>query len=330
MKKTVICLLALLLTGSISLNAQFGNSKLVLTEGVINEQLKQTIETNISAFLQSCNKAVMEGKNPNLDKNATTKDARDRFLSMWKTSPMSCNVSLIERHCLTRPAGGYQIRGIPVTMLDAPEEEQDQELVFNLTADGKVDDIFIPVDIHQYNGIISNNNEEEDINRRLMVLDFIENFRTAYNRKDLPFLKTVFSNDAIIITGKEVKIKPNSDGVMQSLPQSKFVIQVSTKKEYMDGLQRVFKKNTYINLSFDDIIVLQHEQYEDVYGVTLKQDWRSSTYNDVGYLFLMIDFKNELLPEIHVRTWQPAEFKGETLRHDEIFQMGNFDLNIIR
>ena len=330
MKKTIVCLLILLLQGSVLLHAQFGDSRLVIADGLTNEMLKQTIEKNISEFLHSCNMAVMEGKNPKLDKNATTKDARDRFLAMWKTSPMNCAVSVIERSCLTRPAGGYQVRNIPVIMLDAPEEEQDQELVFNLTTDGKIDDIFIPV--HQYADIISNDNKEDDIDRRIMVLEFVENFRTAYNRKDLPFLEKVFSNDAIIIVGKEIKIKPKTDDVMRSLPQSKFVYQVKTKGDYLTSLKGVFKNNKYINVDFDEIIVLRHdqEQYKDVYGVTLKQDWKSSTHSDVGYLFLMIDFKDELHPEIHVRTWQPEMFDGRKLRRDEVFQLGNFPLNSIR
>ena len=43
---------------------------------------------------------------------------------------------------------------------------------------------------------------------------------------------------------------------------------------------------------------------ENIYGVTLHQAWRSSTYNDDGWLFLLWDFNNEEQPQILVRTWQ--------------------------
>jgi len=326
-RKKLIYLMTLLLFSSQMLKAQLETSNLVITDGIRSEMLKKTIETNVSNFLTACNIAVIKGNKPNLDGKTTTGDARSRFMAIWNTSSLCCSVSTLERNCLTRPAGGYQIRDIPVTMMDAPEADRDQEIVINLTADGKIDDIFIPVS--QYTNLLSANQTMEDISLRTVVLDFVENFRTAYNRKDINTIESVFSNNALIIVGKEIKQVPNSDAAMRaSLSTAQFEYQVKTKGQYIAALRNVFKTNKYIDVNFDSITVLQHEDYPKVYGVTLRQVWNSTMLKDeTGYVFLLIDFRDESHPLIHVRTWQPEEYEGHKLRRDEMFQMGNFDLN---
>jgi len=326
-RKTLFYLIALLLCSNQALKAQLETSKLLITDGIRNENLKRTIEKNVSDFLYACNSAVINGKKPNLDKKATTEDARKRFLSIWDMSPLACSVSTLERKCLTRPSAGYQIRDIPVTMYEAPEGEENQEIVITLTADGRIDDIYIP--ITQYADLLSANEETEDISLRIMVLDFVENFRTAYNRKDANFIESVFSNNAVIIVGKEIRQKPNSDNAMRSsMSSAQFEYQVKNKTQYISALRNVFKNNKYINVDFSEIMVLQHESYPQVYGVTLKQVWDSSLLNnDIGYVFLLIDYRDVDKPLIHVRTWQPEKYDGRQLNRDEVFQIGDFNLN---
>jgi len=323
-RKNLIYLIVLWLFSSQFVRAQLEVCNLVITDGIRDEAVKNTIEKNVSSFLTACNKAIIKGKKPDLHQDAATNDGRKRFLSIWSTSSLSCNVSQLERKCLIRPAGGYQIRDIPVTMYDAPADQQNQEIVINLTSDGKIDDVFIP--ITQYADLLSANIKTEEIDLRMMVLSFVENFRTSYNRKDLKFIETIFSNNAVIITGKEIKPLPNSDKALRnSISTAQFEYQVKTKGEYIASLKKVFNNNKYINVEFDDIVVIRHPdpQYP-VYGVTLKQNWHSSTYSDTGYVFLLIDFQDQLHPIITVRTWQPEKYNGRDLRRDEIFQIGDF------
>ena len=308
--------------------AQLENTRLVITDGIENEKVKLSIQENVSTLLTNCNEAVMKGKAPGIGKVEITSDGKSVLSAIWKSSSMSCPVSLLERPCIVRPNnGGYQVRNIPITMHDAPESNQDQEIVINLTADGKIDDIFIP--IHQYNDILSKNVSVEDFGRRQVIIDFVEKFRTSYNQKDLGYLKKVFSNDALIITGKVIKQVPKTDQTLQSLGREKVVYQTSTKEEYMTRLAGTFKRNKYINVLFSDVKVIQHPMKKDIYGVTVKQDWNSTTYSDVGYVFLLIDFKDEFNPMIVVRTWQPDQYNGQKLSREEIFSIGSFD-QIIR
>lgn len=304
--------------------AQLEQTRLVLTDG-INGSVKQSIEDNVSWLLQTCNEAVMTGKKPDMDGNSITKEARKAVEEMWKTSPMACPVSQIEEICI-QTSTGYQVRNIPVTMMAANDSVKDQELVVSLTDQGMIDGVSIAISENKYKEIMSEHESVSDLYRRQVIVDFVENYRTSYNRKDLKYIESVFSDNALIITGKVVKEKPKSDYALRSLSSENIVYQKRTKKEYIANLKKVFASNKYLNVIFDEVEVIQHPKLTDIYGVTLKQEWNSDRYRDVGFVFLMIDFQDELHPLIQVRTWQPEKLDGRVLARDEVFNLGDFDI----
>lgn len=304
--------------------AQLEQTRLVLTDG-INGSVKQSIEDNVSWLLQTCNEAVMTGKKPDMDGNSITKEARKAVEEMWKTSPMACPVSQIEEICI-QTSTGYQVRNIPVTMMAANDSVKDQELVVSLTDQGMIDGVSIAISENKYKEIMSEHESVSDLYRRQVIVDFVENYRTSYNRKDLKYIESVFSDNALIITGKVVKEKPKSDYALRSLSSEKIVYQKRTKKEYIANLKKVFASNKYLNVIFDEVEVIQHPKLTDIYGVTLKQEWNSDRYRDVGFVFLMIDFQDELHPLIQVRTWQPEKLDGRVLARGEVFNLGDFDI----
>lgn len=304
--------------------AQLEETKFTITDGLENTSLKTAMEHNVSSFLKACNVAVMEGDKPEVEEELTD-DAKDVLKQMWKTSPMACPVSTIEEICL-QTSDGYQVRNIPVTMMAAEKGEGEQELVLHFTSSGAIDNISIAIEENKYKEILSEHESVEDLYRRQVIIDFVENYRTAYNRKDLPYIESVFSDNALIITGKVIREKPKSDYAMRALSHEKIVYQKRTKKEYINNLKRVFKSNKYINVLFDEVEVIQHPKLTDIYGVTLKQEWHSDRYSDVGFVFLMIDFQDEMNPLIQVRTWQPEKLDGKILAREEVFNLGDFDI----
>ena len=305
--------------------AQLEQTKLVLTDGIDDGLVKQVIENNVSWLLQECNKAVMTGDKPDIEGDNITKDARKAIREMWETSPMACPVSQIEEICI-QTGSGYQVRNIPVTMMAANDSVKDQEVVISLTDRGIIDGVSIAINEHKYQEIMSEHESVSDLYRRQVIVDFVENYRTSYNRKDLKYIESVFSDNALIITGKVIKEKPKSDYALQSLSSEKIVYQKRTKKEYISNLKKVFASNKNLNVIFDEVEVIQHPKLTDIYGVTLKQEWNSDRYRDVGFVFLMIDFQDELHPLIQVRTWQPEKLDGKVLARDEVFNLGDFDI----
>lgn len=305
--------------------AQLEDFHLVITDGLSNSYLKTCVENNISNFLIACNESVISGRRLKLDDDVISKEAKTTVLDMWKTSPMSCPVSKIEEICIETP-NGYQVRNIPVLMLAADEDKQEQELVFSLDKQGTINDVSIAIEEHKYKEIMSEHESVQDLYRRQVIVDFVESYRTSYNRKDIDYIESVFSDNALIITGKVIKEKPKSDYALRSLSSERVVYQKRTKKEYIANLKRAFSVNKYINVIFDEVEVIQHPKFTDIYGVTLKQEWYSDRYSDVGFVFLMIDFQDELHPLIQVRTWQPEKVNGQVLNRDEVFSLGDFSI----
>ena len=94
-----------------------------------------------------------------------------------------------------------------------------------------------------------------------------------------------------------------------------------SKEQYLQNLKRVFARQGYINVKFDDIKVMRHGANPNFYGVTLIQHWNSSTYSDEGILFLVWDFTQPDQPKIDVRTWQPMETS-----QNDIFTLDSFKI----
>ena len=297
-----------------------------ISEGVVDAATKAKMESNVTLMMSLFKSAAdEEQKKLKLSKDNFTPEAIKDVELMWKTSAMSCPPVSIMSRCL-KTATGYQVRGIPVDMIEADQEESRQELTVDFTPSGLISGVSISIDLQRYEEIMGQKESDLDYARRQIIVDFVENFRTAYNRKDIDLLNSVFSDKAFIITGKVVKEKPNSDLTRMTLNNNKVVYIKQSKQEYITNLTRVFKNTKYINVKFDEIEVVQHPKYDDVYGVTLKQYWHTSGYSDEGYLFLMIDFRDADNPLIQVRTWQPyknAEGQVVTKRED-VFHLGSF------
>ena len=297
-----------------------------ISEGVVDATTKAKMESNVTLMMSLFKSAAdEEQKKLKLSKDNFTPEAIKDVELMWKTSAMSCPPVSIMSRCL-KTATGYQVRGIPVDMIEADQEESRQELTVDFTPSGLISGVSISIDLQRYEEIMGQKESDLDYARRQIIVDFVENFRTAYNRKDIDLLNSVFSDKALIITGKVVKEKPNSDLTRMTLNNNKVVYIKQSKQEYITNLTRVFKNTKYINVKFDEIEVVQHPKYDDVYGVTLKQYWHTSGYSDEGYLFLMIDFRDADNPLIQVRTWQPyknAEGQVVTKRED-VFHLGSF------
>ena len=173
--------------------------------------------------------------------------------------------------------------------------------------------------------VVSGKLTETDAENRRMILNYVEKLRTSYTTKDMDFLSQVFSDKALIIVGKVVRQAPRTDGTL--LPEKYVEYNVKSKRAYLSKLQMLFRLNKEIELDFSNFHIMRHPTQRDIYGVTLRQKYRSDAYADDGYLFLLWDFSNPKAPLIHVRTWQPAWIDKQTpLPPEEVFHIRNFNL----
>jgi hypothetical protein len=319
-----IGMVLLLLLASTSMAFSQGLFKII--EGLSDQNLKATMETNVNAMMMAMNTAANQNaKTVKLNKDNFTSEAIKDIEQMWKSSAIFCPPVNIMSRCL-KTSYGYQVRGIPVDLKEADEKEKRQELAIDFLPNGKISNVSIAIEMHRYDQIMAEKESDIDYARRQIIVDFVENFRTAYNRRDMKLLTSVFSDKALIITGKVISEKPNSDMDRLTLNNNKVIYIKQTKQEYLQNLSNVFKITKFINVKFDDIEVVQHPKYDDIYGVTLKQYWHTDRYRDEGYLFLMIDFRDADKPLIQVRTWQPYKNKqGQVItQKNDVYHLGSF------
>ena len=319
-----IGMVLLLLLASTSMAFSQGLFKII--EGLSDQSLKATMETNVNAMMMAMNTAANQNaKTVKLNKDNFTSEAIKDIEQMWKSSAIFCPPVNIMSRCL-KTSYGYQVRGIPVDLKEADEKEKRQELAIDFLPNGKISNVSIAIEMHRYDQIMAEKESDIDYARRQIIVDFVENFRTAYNRRDMKLLTSVFSDKALIITGKVISEKPNSDMDRLTLNNNKVIYIKQTKQEYLQNLSNVFKITKFINVKFDDIEVVQHPKYDDIYGVTLKQYWHTDRYRDEGYLFLMIDFRDANKPLIQVRTWQPYKNKqGQVItQKNDVYHLGSF------
>ena len=296
-----------------------------ISDGIDNADIKSKIESTVSKMLSEINDAQDDKRNLNFSVmgNISTR-VQQSMAMLWENSPFICTDEEIIEHCLTT-GSGYQVRNIPLMMKPTGErefgEDEYQEAVISFDKQGNIESFYLSISMNLYMNVIKSNLELTDLRRRQLILDYVEQFRTAYNQKDINFLNQVFSEDALIITGKVITTKHAEGFTSQKIQYNK-----QSKEQYIKNLRGVFQRNSYIKVTFDDIEVMRHPVNANFYGVTLLQGWTSGSYHDDGYLFLLWDFTDENAPQIHVRTWQPDKIGGKPLPKDEVFSLSDFDI----
>lgn len=146
--------------------------------------------------------------------------------------------------------------------------------------------------------------DEQDASCRQLIIDYCEHFRSAYTTKDIDFLRQTFSDKALIIVGHVVKTSKEAANL--SPTEQRVTYAMHTKADYLNRLQHVFDRNRRVDVRFSDFHIMRHPTMNGIYGVTLRQRYKSDSYADDGWLFLLWDFRDRSMPVIHVRTWQPA------------------------
>ncbi len=272
--------------------------------------LKAKMEQNVSKLLTAINAAKAQNTDINFAGIDISATAVESLASSWNTVHFSTEDDFIVDHCVTRrnasgAVRGYQLRNVGLTMFpfdDSYDSGSRRELVIDFTASGRIDDVNFAMENTEYARILTEANSVSEVERRMQILDWCEKFKNAYNTKNLPFMEDIFSDYALIITGKVVTERRRGPEFPAT---SKVVYTQQNKRQYLDGLRRVFKRNSYINVVFDDYRVLQHPAKPDYYYVTLSQKWHTTGYSDEGIVVLVWDFSDEDHPQILVRTWQP-------------------------
>lgn len=297
-----------------------------IIDGIQNQTIKSRMERGISALLSEINRACAQERSLRLDGIDMALSGKRSLEALWRNLHFLCEDNQIVERCLTS-AEGYVIRNIYTQvnpMIEDYSDEPERALTIRLTRDGQIASVAMAASDAVYGRIMEQGLSVTDMERRTTILSFVENYRSFYDEKDLNAIDRIFSDDAIIITGT-VPMKKNFANDTQSW-REQITYKVQSKPQYLTSLASNFKRNKYIKVTFSDVEVVRHPANPNYYGVTLHQHWKSSTYEDDGYLLLIWEFHDGQEPIIHYRTWQPDRIGSHSLTKDEIINIMDFNI----
>lgn len=199
-------------------------------------------------------------------------------------------------------------RSIPMQFsFEGGKRKFTEDVTFTFNSDGLIESLAFGLGSVARKDIFAMQGEAWSDYMKMVVVTFLENYRTAFALKRLDFIETMFDDDAVIIVGHVVKkAEKRRVGDAEIIENKEHVTYArKTKAEYLAQLKRCFASNQFVNIRFANTEVGAVDVGEDTYGIQLRQEYFSSSYGDVGYLYLMVDFLNPDEPIIKVRTWQP-------------------------
>jgi hypothetical protein len=313
------------------------NVTLTIDENMVQPLGLAAAEQNLAQVLTEINRA-QKAKEPISVKNLVMDDfAKNSIARLWAATPFYCDDDEVVDRCWVFKDGSMMCSHIPLIITPTDESFGSgtyQEGVIEFDHNGKITDFRLALDA-QTSESLEKCGSVADKEKQMIILQYVERFRTAYNQKDLQTISDMFSDDALIITGHIVMRKQTSDSQKAT---AKVEYTRQNKEQYIRNLSLAFKRNKWIDVKFSQIGengeeggcagITRSTKDPTKYGVRLRQSWKSNNYSDEGYLFLLWEFpENGSSPIIHVRTWQPEWASGKKQEpNDDISTLGGFDL----
>jgi hypothetical protein len=271
--------------------------------------IHKEMQGTLSKLITELNFADANNSYPSFQGIKVSEEFIKKIIEVWDNASVSSpsrtvNEILINTTEASTFGKGYQVRNIPVTLRGREDGTKGEErLVVYFDYSGEV--INFNYEASKLDRSSFWNPESPIEEGRIKTIEnFLENFKTAYNRKEFKTIEEFLSPFALIITGQVVK-RSSSD--QNRFVQEEVIYTVRNRDEYIQQIKRIFSNNEFIDVKFSDFKISRHNEYSWIYGVNLIQNWNSPTYKDIGHLFLIVDFKDEKNPILHVRAWQKAD-----------------------
>ena len=185
-----------------------------------------------------------------------------------------------------------------------------EDVAFTFNKEGKCDNISFGLGTETMQNILVKPAGWKEETRE-MILEFMENYKTAFCLKRIDYIEKIFHENATIIVGNEAKvttISPMDESHVTDLGQKIIKYNRYTKSEYIEKLRKAFNSKEFVNIRFVESDIQWQENAEgELFSIQIAQDYCSSNYADKGYLFLMVDMTDHNAPQIKIRTWQPEK-----------------------
>ena len=179
-----------------------------------------------------------------------------------------------------------------------------EDVVFAFNQEGLIESLAFGLDHIATQDILTKQAWPE--HSRVAIIEFLENYKTAFALERLDYIRSIFDDNAVIIVGRLVKPAVGANAENNMSTNNKVIERTRlTKEQYLKNLERCFQSNEYVNIRFANNDVIKAGKGGEIYGIQIKQDYYSTNYGDTGYLFLLVNLNDVKAPMITVRTWQP-------------------------
>jgi hypothetical protein len=288
-------------------------------EAVTAEELKEIVPDHLTGLQDYFNE---QETNPDWES--------DEFLSNKLTNLEKYNNLSVSNNSsksdINRTSEGWEFRQLTSTASYPSVKMQSKEyLVPDFDSAGTLVDLNFGIMDGMYDEFRRASRFGNDWDKRQVMIKFVEKYRTAYMTRNVEQLGTMFAEQAVIITGRVLRVDETAknnfayEANQDQQPNVEYLRE--TKKEFLERQERLFSTKPDIHLGFSTFNIIRKNNQEGIYGISMRQSYTSTNYSDEGYLFLLIDF-NDVEPKIYVRAWQPKEWSDEAL-----VELGNFNVN---
>lgn len=334
MKKVLI--FSLLMAFAVQMMAV--NVKLNADKSLQGNPVVVRMEQRLGALLSEINAANSSDRPLNLQGLGLSREAQETLNNLWVVAHFYCDDEEVTDR-LWSFRNNYMVRSIPLIIVpDADDKWAEgtfQEAVVEFDKSGNISDFRFSFSSRLGQSMEMCKGTVVDVERQVQILSWCDRLATAYNEHNMKFMQQVFSDKALIITGKVITQTNREFGTTSQ----KVVYSKQTKRQYLTNLAKCFARNKWIKVDFDVVNVVssdgsicstvtQSNVDGNYYGVRLHQSWKSTHYSDEGYVFILWNFKDETRPQIEVRTWQPEIVNGKRIEEDDIISMGDFERDL--
>lgn len=330
------CLISLFLccdskTQKTSCNSDTGSTTGTETDDVIvaltymdnNPDLARSVGNTLSCMFSEFYSAWNSNSLPKLDKLYITEDTKNKILTLWGRHKFRLNV-------LSCSLGVAKIYG------------ENEYAVFSIPMQVKGSDT---VNVAEYTiqfndrGVITNFERSDfpifnfQTGRRVVdeqticiIKAILYQLRKAYQDKNMTYLRKIYDPDGYCIVGKKAAVQiPNRVGqeIRIHLEHSYYDLTIKKLYQYLDDLEKVFARNSWVNPKFGEPEITAHQNpnpaYDGIYYIHLSQYYQSQTYCDYGWLTFVLDLRNKSNPQIMARIWLPDTVKITNEQLTELF-----------
>lgn len=160
--------------------------------------------------------------------------------------------------------------------------------------------------------------QQPDAEKTKQLQLFMDAYETAYEEKDYRTLRSLFSDQASVRTG------------VTNSGQERFKYSEYDIHSYSQRLEnRILVPPNEIAVTFSEITFYQHPERQDWLGIQAKQEYNTSSYSDVGYIFFVLT-RGSTLPVIQIRTWRPEPLTDRELNFDMAILSSQVPFNLSR